>query len=119
MDDDFNTPVALAVLFDMAREVNRLKKAKQRNLAAQLATAMRRLSQVLGILYREPEVFLQSGLSKEQCDQIVSLIAERATVRANKDWQAADAVRAKLHAIGVEVEDRAERTIWYRLVAEE
>ncbi len=119
MDDDFNTPLALAVLFDMAREVNRLKKAKQRNLAAQLATAMRRLSQVLGILHREPQAFLQSGLSTDQRDQIASLISERATVRANKDWQAADAVRAKLHAIGVEVEDRAEETIWYRLVAEE
>lgn len=119
MDDDFNTPLALAALFDMAREVNRLKKSKQRDAAAQLAQGMRRLSNVLGLLQREPQAFLQAGVSDDQRQQIARYIAARTAARANKDWQAADDIRKQLHEIGIEVEDRVEGTIWYRMVSEE
>ena len=60
MNDDFNTPEAYSVLFDMAREVNRLK-SEDTAAANALASHLRKLSSVLGLLEQEPEVFLQSG----------------------------------------------------------
>jgi cysteinyl-tRNA synthetase len=60
MDDDFNTPEAYSVLFDMAREVNRLK-TEDVAAANAMAAHMRKLSGVLGLLEQEPDVFLQSG----------------------------------------------------------
>lgn len=116
MNDDFNTPVALAVLFDMAREVNRLKKQGKREAAASLATQVKRLGGVLGLLQRDPLLFLQAGVSEEQREKIAGLIAERAEARANKDWSRADELREDMHLLGIEVEDRANQTIWHRKI---
>lgn len=119
MNDDFNTPEAIAVLFDMAREVNRLKKQNRREAAASIATQVKRLGGVLGILQRDALAFLQAGVSTEERQEIEALIAQRAQARVNKEWAQADAIREQLHQKGIELEDRSSETIWHRRVEEE
>lgn len=119
MNDDFNTPEAIAVLFDMARQVNCLKKANQREMAGGLATQVRRLAGILGLLQRDSLKFLQSGFSSAQQADIESLILQRAEARANKEWSRADQLRDALHQQGVELEDKPDQTIWHRKIAEE
>jgi cysteinyl-tRNA synthetase len=117
MNDDFNTPVAMAVLFDMAREVNRLKKqGKGQASAAGLATQVKRLGGVLGLLQRDALSFLQVGVAAEQREIIEELIAERRQARVNKEWARADQLRDQLHQMGIEVEDRTDQTIWHRKI---
>jgi cysteinyl-tRNA synthetase len=116
MDDDFNTPVAMAVLFDMAREVNRLKKQGKREASASLAAQVKRLGGVLGLLQRDALSFLQVGVAAEQREIIEGLIAERRQARVNKEWSQADQLRDKLHQMGIEVEDRSDQTIWHRKI---
>ncbi|ASA56900.1 cysteine--tRNA ligase [Vibrio gazogenes] len=115
MNDDFNTPEAYSVLFDMAREVNRLKQEDQLQQASQLAVRMRDLASVIGILSQEPESFLQgdSG-SEEEVAEIESLIKMRNDARAAKDWANADLARDRLTAMGIVLEDGAGGTTWRR-----
>jgi cysteinyl-tRNA synthetase len=119
MEDDFNTSEAIAVLFEMAREINRLKKQGKAKEAAGLAAQVKRLGGVLGLLQRDALTFLQAGISAEQRQKIEQLIADRAAARANKNWGGADQLRAQLHQMGIEVEDRATGTIWHRKIEEE
>ncbi|MEH8025500.1 cysteine--tRNA ligase [Gallibacterium anatis] len=111
MDDDFNTPGALSVLFDMARELNKLK-AEQNPQTDAFAARLRELAEVLGLLYQDPETFLQAGIDDDETKTIEALIAQRNQARANKDWAAADAARDKLTAMGVVIEDGANGTTW-------
>lgn len=111
MDDDFNTPGALSVLFDMARELNKLK-AEQDPQTDAFAARLRELAGVLGLLYQDPETFLQAGIDDDETKIIETLIAQRNQARANKDWAAADAARDKLAAMGVVIEDGANGTTW-------
>lgn len=111
MDDDFNTPGALSVLFDMARELNKLK-AEQNPQTDAFAARLRELAWVLGLLYQDPETFLQAGMDDDETKIIETLIAQRNQARANKDWAAADAARDKLAAMGVVIEDGANGTTW-------
>ncbi|OBW94996.1 cysteine--tRNA ligase [Gallibacterium salpingitidis] len=111
MDDDFNTPGALSVLFDMARELNKLK-AEDNPIANGFAARMRELASVLGLLYQDPETFLQAGLDDDETQVIEALIQQRNQARANKDWAAADAARDKLKEMGVVIEDGANGTTW-------
>jgi cysteinyl-tRNA synthetase len=115
MDDDFNTPVALAVLFEMAREINRLKDTGDQPAAARLANGLKKLGNTLGILQQAPEVFLQNGLSASQINEIEELITARNAARKNKDYAAADQVRQTLLARGITLEDTASGTIWRRM----
>ena len=108
MDDDFNTPVAVAVLFDLASEINRGTNAA---LAAQLFG----LGAVLGLLEREPRDFLQTDTAGEGGGaDIESRIAERASAKKAKDFVRADAIRAKLLAQGVVLEDKPGGTTEWR-----
>ncbi|MCD1597984.1 cysteine--tRNA ligase [Rheinheimera aquimaris] len=111
MDDDFNTPEALPVLFELAREVNRFKETESAK-AAELAGILKLLAGVLGMLQGDAEQFLQSGASDDDIAEIESLIAKRNTARANKDWAAADAARDALTAKGIIVEDKNGVTSW-------
>jgi cysteinyl-tRNA synthetase len=111
MDDDFNTPEALPVLFELAREVNRFKTTEPAK-AAELAAVLQTLAGVLGILQRDAEAFLKSGASDDEVGQIEALIAKRNTARAAKDWAAADAARAELSALGIILEDKNGVTNW-------
>ncbi len=116
MDDDFNTPEALAVLFDMVREINKLR-TEDESRAAALAAELRRLSGLLGILQDDPEQFLrgesadEDGLSDAAID---NLIQQRLTARAEKNWAEADRVRDALQEAGIVLEDGAQGTTWRR-----
>lgn len=116
MDDDFNTPEAYSVLFDMAREVNRLK-AEDAAVANQLAAELRRIARVLGLLEQEPEAFLQGASQSGDDDEVAeieSLIKQRNDARHAKDWAAADAARNRLTEMGIVLEDGAGGTTWRR-----
>ncbi|MZI92774.1 cysteine--tRNA ligase [Vibrio sp. CAIM 722] len=114
MDDDFNTPEAYSVLFDMARDINRLKGEDQAQ-ANSLGALMRELADVIGILYQDPEQFLQGELGDDdEAAEIEALIKLRNDSRAAKDWANADMARDKLNEMGVILEDGPEGTTWRR-----
>jgi len=110
MQDDFNTPEALGVLFELVRECNRLR-ATEPAAAAALAGLLRRLGGVLGLLQDSAEHFLQSG-SKMDAALIEDLIARRNAARTAGNWTEADRIRAELKALKVVVEDRDGSTSW-------
>ncbi|NEV61513.1 cysteine--tRNA ligase [Thiorhodococcus minor] len=115
MDDDFNTPVALSVLFDLVREINRVRDEDGARAAA-LGAELRGLGGVLGILQSDPEVFLRGestsdGLSDAEID---ALIEQRRAARAAKNWAEADRVRDQLTQAGIILEDGASGTTWRR-----
>ncbi|MXR68404.1 cysteine--tRNA ligase [Shewanella sp. JBTF-M18] len=111
MDDDFNTPEAYSVLFDMAREINRLK-ADDLEAASALGVSMKQLGDVLGILELDVDAFFKGEGSDDEVAQIEALIAERNRARAEKDWAAADVARDGLNALGVILEDGPSGTTW-------
>lgn len=109
MNDDFNTPEAIAVLFDLVVEVNRSK-------SVELAALLKHLGGVLGLLQREPEVFLQGSASAEDAVWIEEMIAQRVEAKKNKDFVKADAIRDKLTDKGIELKDGPEGTTWHKKV---
>ena len=111
MDDDFNTPGALAVLFDLAREINKLKSANPLE-ADRLAARLKQLGGVLGLLEQAPETFLQGEAAENEISQIEALIVQRNDARAAKDWAAADAARNALSEMGIVLEDGPNGTTW-------
>ena len=112
MDDDFNTPEAFAVLFDLAKEINKSEGQQ----AADLAGVMIKLADILGILQQSPNDYLQGSAGGGQDDvaEIESLIKARNDARASKDWTAADAARDALNALKVVLEDNENGTTWRR-----
>lgn len=113
MDDDFNTPEAYSALFDLVREINR-QKAEDLAIAAGLGARLRELGAVLGILQQDPDAFLKGDEADEEVAEIERLIAERNQARADKNWAAADAARARLTEMGIVLEDSAGKTSWRR-----
>ena len=116
MLDDFNTAEALAVLFDLTREINRTKQSGSDEQHA-LASLLRYLGGIIGLLQSNPEEFLKSqagqgdGLSDLEVD---ALVEQRWQARQDKDWTKADQIRDQLTASGIEIEDGAEGTRWRR-----
>jgi cysteinyl-tRNA synthetase len=107
MDDDFNTPDAIAVLFDLASELNRKHAAGEFDAVHALAQALQSLASVLGFLERDPSAFLQSGNSGElDASAIEQQIAARAAAKQAKAFEKADAIRADLLKQGVVLEDK-------------
>jgi cysteinyl-tRNA synthetase len=111
MDDDFNTPESLPVLFELAKELNRVKDSDAEQ-AGKLAYVLRSVAEVLGIAQQDPEAFLQGGQADDEVAHIEALIAKRNEARASKDWAAADEARDALNALGVVLEDSAGKTTW-------
>jgi len=107
MDDDFGTPEAVAVLFELANEINRGR--------VELASQLRALGGVLGLLQRAPDEYLKAGPGAELGDaEIGALIARRAELKKRKDYAAADAVRDELAEAGIVLEDGPAGTTWRR-----
>ncbi|MES9965070.1 MAG: cysteine--tRNA ligase [Candidatus Sedimenticola sp. 20ELBAFRAG] len=117
MDDDFNTPEALAAMFEMVREINRVR-AEDELKAAALGAELRRLGDMLGILQDDPETYLRGGASSDDQglsdEDIESLIQQRIEAKANKDWGSADRIRDELKEQGVLLEDGPQGTTWRR-----
>ncbi len=114
MDDDFNTPVAVAALFDLAHDLNRLRASDPAEAAARGAL-LRRLGGVLGLLQRAPESFLQAGNPEGlSIAAIEALIGERLAARKAKNWKESDRIRDELKGQGVVLEDGPAGTSWRR-----
>ncbi len=111
MNDDFNTPGALAVLFELAREINKLKTENPAE-ANRLAARLKQLAGVLGLLEQNPETFLQGEADNNDIAEIEALIKQRNEARAAKNWALADEARNKLTAMGIVLEDGANGTTW-------
>lgn len=136
MDDDFNTPLALSELQQLAREINVAKSAKNMELAAQLAGEMVHLAKVIGVVQQVPDVFLRKAAPKRGPEaystkaardaahhtegkvlsdaDIDALIAQRVAARKSKDWKESDRIRDELSAQGIVLEDGAQGTTWRR-----
>jgi cysteinyl-tRNA synthetase len=116
MRDDFNTPEALAAMFELVREINRVRAADE-SAAAGLGAALRRLGGMLGILQSDPEAYLRGddvpadGLEDAAIEQ---LIAARNQAKADKNWAEADRIRDELQALGIVLEDGPGGTTWRR-----
>ncbi len=114
--DDFNTPEAIAVLFELTREINRRRETGDSDWHP-LASLLRRLGGVIGLLQADPAEYLksQAGQSSGLSDgAIESLIAERIAAREARDYARADRIRDELGAAGIVIEDRADGTRWRR-----
>jgi cysteinyl-tRNA synthetase len=107
MDDDFNTPEAVAVLFDLANEVNRSRSENSARLLKSLAG-------ILGLLGRRAEAFLQVGPVTHTPESIQRLIEARFTARKAKNYAEADRIRKELESAGVILEDGPQGTTWRR-----
>ena len=115
MDDDFNSAEALAVLFELAREVNRIKASGED--ATAVAAELKSLAAMLGLLQRDPEAFLKGGVGSDDGPDdaaIDALVAARVDAKANKAWAEADRIRDELKALGIVLEDSADGTSWRR-----
>ena len=114
MDDDFNTPEALAVLFDLATAVNRARE--QGEYPSDLAATLRELGECLGLLQDDPDAFLKGGAGAAGLSdaEIQSLIEARRAARAAKDWAESDRIRDLLKDQGVILEDGPQGTTWRR-----
>lgn len=111
MDDDFNTPGALAVLFEIARELNKLKTEDMAK-ANGLAVRLKELAGVLGLLEQNPDAFLKGDANDDETAEIEALIKQRNEAKAAKNWAVADEVRDKLKAMNIVLEDTPNGTIW-------
>lgn len=139
MNDDFNTPSALSILFDLAREINR-NKSGQPEIAQTQAIQLRQLADVLGILQQDADVFLkkqvpqiigvahshggsvssdtlttsESEIKVSSDDDINQCIEQRTDARNNKNWELADKIRNELLELGIILEDVSGKTTWRR-----
>lgn len=105
MNDDFNTPEAIAVLFELSHLCYTQKTSVYVNTLYYLGT-------ILGLFQMTPEAFLQKSVSAEEVAYIEKCIAGRTIAKQNKDWAQADAIRDALKAKGIELEDTAQGTVW-------
>jgi cysteinyl-tRNA synthetase len=116
LDDDFNTPEALAVMQGVAKNLNLAKAAGDGGKAAAAAATLRALGAVLGVLQQDPDAYLKRSAGTQGLSdaEVEALLAARQAARAAKNFAESDRIRAQLAAAGVLIEDRAGRTEWRR-----
>jgi cysteinyl-tRNA synthetase len=113
LEDDLNTPRALAVLFDIARDINRADAAAER---AARAAQLRASAELMGLLGAEPEAWFKTETAGALSnDDVERLLGERRAARARRDFAAADRIRGELTDAGIAIEDGPEGTRWRRL----
>lgn len=114
MDDDFNTPEALAILFDVSHDINRMRDARETDpeILSKNAGLLIALGKMLGLLQSEPLSFLQG--EQDDVAQIDQMIVMRNQARADKDWAESDRLRDELQDMGIVIEDGAGGTTWRR-----
>ncbi len=116
MDDDFNTPEAIAVLFDLSKEINRANNSGDITEAIKLGNILLRLVSPLGLLEGDVEAWFKGEASADGMDNqaIDDLVQQRIDAKADKDWAKADEIRDQLQAQGISLEDSGAETIWRR-----
>ncbi|WP_257264484.1 cysteine--tRNA ligase [Endozoicomonas sp. ONNA2] len=110
MDDDFNTPEALAVLFELVRHLNTVR-SQDESAALPLAALLVKLGGILGILQGDPEAFLKSGTDVDEA-MIENMIQQRNDAKKRRDFAEADRIRDELAALRVILQDSREGTTW-------
>ena len=111
MQDDFNSPSAISVLFEMVKQINILKKEDQLTLANTLASELISLSNILGLLLDNPKEYFTSGIDLSNQD-IEEAIERRNKARKEKDFELSDKIRDDLLEKGIILEDKGTKTIW-------
>jgi cysteinyl-tRNA synthetase len=112
MNDDFNTPLALSCLFDLAKYVNKLfdtQKSISKRLADDLINTFRELGGIIGILQKEE-------VKEELPEELRLLIEERERARERKDWKTADEIRKRLEKLGIILEDTPQGVKWKKKI---
>ncbi len=115
MDDDFNTPEALALIFETVRALNRAVESDQAEQAAVLRETVAELAGILGLMPISAKEFLDGRDDNQKRREIEQMIELRKQARLNKDWAEADRLRGELLAMGVEIEDQADGATLWRL----
>ncbi|MPW55713.1 cysteine--tRNA ligase [Moraxella catarrhalis] len=119
MNDDFNTPKAVSVLFSVVTEINRAMKAGEYQKATQEASTLKTLASVLNIAQSSPHEFLQANIGNKPDGlsdaEIANKIAQRQQAKAQKNFAKADAIRDELNRQGIELEDGRMGTTWRRI----
>lgn len=116
MNDDFNTASAIAVLFDLAREINRAKTDAPDTVDS-LASLLKYLAKIIGLLQNDPEAFLKAQVSSADGlsdSEVEHLIQQRLDARASKNWAEADRIRDELTEAGIVIEDGTGGSRWRR-----
>ena len=111
MQDDFNSPLAISVLFEMVKEINILKKEDKFTEASILASELVSLSNILGILLDDPENYFTSGIDLSNQD-IEAAIEIRNKARKDRDFELSDKIRDDRLKKGITLEDKGTKTIW-------
>lgn len=115
MSADFNTPEAIAVLFDCAHEINRLREVEQTEMLSARLEELKQMAKVLGLLQADADQFLKlrvGGGSELTDDMINRLVESRSEARKTGDYKAADEIRVRLANAGIILEDTADGTLW-------
>jgi cysteinyl-tRNA synthetase len=114
MDDDFNTPEAIAALQGLAGDINRAKSANDWGKASALAAELKKLAAVIGVLHLQPEQFLRKGKPGLADADVERLIAERRAARAARNFKESDRIRDELAQAGIVLEDKPDGTTTWR-----